>query len=50
MTYQETLDWMFSQLPMYQRQGETAFKKELTNIVEFTKELNYPEKNSNQFT
>jgi dihydrofolate synthase / folylpolyglutamate synthase len=40
MTYQETLDWM----PMYQRQGETAFKKELTNIVEFTKELNYPEK------
>ena len=27
MTYQETIDWMFSQLPMYQRQGKTAFKK-----------------------
>ena len=27
MTYQETLNWMFSQLPMYQRQGQTAFKK-----------------------
>ena len=35
MTYQETLDWMFSQLPMYQRQGKTAFKKDLTNISAF---------------
>ena len=44
MTYQETLDWMFSQLPMYQRQGEIAFKKDLTNILAFSKELNFPEK------
>ncbi len=44
MTYQETLDWMFSQLPMYQRQGKTAFKKDLTNILAFSKELNFPEK------
>jgi dihydrofolate synthase/folylpolyglutamate synthase len=43
MTYQETLDWMFSQLPMYQRQGKAAFKKDLTNILEFSKELNFPE-------
>ena len=35
MTYQETIDWMFSQLPMYQRQGKTAFKKDLTNISAF---------------
>ena len=39
MTYQETLNWMFSQLPMYQRQGKTAFKKDLTNILAFSKEL-----------
>ena len=35
MTYQETVDWMFSQLPMYQRQGKAAFKKDLTNIIAF---------------
>ena len=29
---------------MYQRQGSTAFKKDLTNILEFSKQLNYPEK------
>ena len=44
MTYQEALDWMFSQLPMYQRQGKSAFKKDLTNILAFSKELNYPER------
>ena len=44
MTYQEILDWMFSQLPMYQRQGKTAFKKDLTNILAFSKELDFPEK------
>ncbi len=44
MTYQETLDWMFSQLPMYQRQGKAAFKKDLTNILAFSKELGFPEK------
>lgn len=44
MNYQETLNWMFQQLPMYQRQGATAFKKDLTNILTFSKELNYPDK------
>ena len=42
MTYQETLDWMFSQLPMYQRQGQTAFKKDLTNILAFAEVLENP--------
>jgi len=42
MTYQETVDWMFSQLPMYQRQGQVAFKKDLTNILAFSKELGNP--------
>lgn len=37
MTYEETLDWMFAQLPMYQREGEVAFKKDLTNILAFQK-------------
>ncbi len=44
MNYEETLHWMFNQLPMYQRQGSTAFKKDLTNILAFSKELKNPEK------
>lgn len=43
MTYTETLHWMFEQLPMYQRQGKTAFKKDLTNTLAFTKKLENPE-------
>ena len=45
MTYQDTLNWMFSQLPMYQRQGKSAFKKDLSNTILLAKHLNYPEKN-----
>jgi dihydrofolate synthase/folylpolyglutamate synthase len=30
MNYQETTDWMFNQLPMYQLQGASAYK-DLTN-------------------
>ena len=33
MTYAETLDYLFTQLPMYQRQGGAALKKDLTNIT-----------------
>jgi dihydrofolate synthase/folylpolyglutamate synthase len=44
MTYQQTLDWMFTQLPMYQREGKTAFKKDLTNILAFSAALNFPER------
>jgi dihydrofolate synthase/folylpolyglutamate synthase len=44
MNYQETLDWMFSQLPMYQNLGKTAFKKDLTNSLLLSEHLNFPEK------
>lgn len=44
MTYQQTLDWMFAQLPMFQREGKTAFKKDLTNSIAFSKQLDFPEK------
>lgn len=44
MNYQETLNWMFAQLPMYQKEGKTAFKKDLTNIKAFSNHLNYPYK------
>ncbi|TNJ43823.1 bifunctional folylpolyglutamate synthase/dihydrofolate synthase [Tamlana fucoidanivorans] len=43
MTYQETVNWMFTQLPMYQRQGKSAFKKDLSNTINLAKHLNHPE-------
>jgi len=44
VTYQETLNWLFSKLPMYQRQGTVAFKKDLTNILALTTHLGHPHK------
>jgi len=45
MTYRDTLDWMFSQLPMYQRQGNSAFKKDLSNTLKLSEHLQFPERN-----
>ena len=44
MTYQDTLDWMFTQLPMYQKQGSSAFKKDLSNTLKLAEHLNFPER------
>lgn len=43
MNYKETTDWMFSQLPMFQMQGASAYKKDLTNTLLLVKHLNHPE-------
>lgn len=44
MTYTETLDWMFAQLPIYQQKGKAAFNGKLDTIRNFTAHLNHPEK------
>jgi dihydrofolate synthase/folylpolyglutamate synthase len=44
MNYTETLDWIFHRLPMYQKQGKTAFKPGLENIRALAKYLRNPEK------
>jgi len=44
MNYQETINWMFSQLPVYQTQGASAYKKDLTNTLLLAKHLNHPER------
>jgi dihydrofolate synthase/folylpolyglutamate synthase len=44
MNYQETLDWMFTQLPMYQTQGATAYREDITNTVLLANHLGNPEK------
>ncbi|MFN4761679.1 bifunctional folylpolyglutamate synthase/dihydrofolate synthase [Gillisia sp. Q332] len=43
--YSQTVEWMFQQLPMYQRIGADAFKKNLTNILGFSEKLNNPHLN-----
>jgi len=45
MPYQDTLNWMFSQLPMYQKQGKKAYKADLSNTLKLIKYLNFPEQN-----
>ena len=45
MNYQETINWMFNQLPMYQLQGASAYKKDLTNIHLLVNHLDNPQKN-----
>ncbi|WP_162126384.1 bifunctional folylpolyglutamate synthase/dihydrofolate synthase [Flavobacterium phycosphaerae] len=44
MNYKETLDWMFNKLPMYQTQGATAYRKDITNTVLLANHLENPER------
>ncbi len=44
MTYEQTLKWMFAQLPMYQQKGKIAFNAKLDTILKFVVHLNFPEK------
>ncbi|BDC99134.1 folylpolyglutamate synthase/dihydrofolate synthase family protein [Persicobacter psychrovividus] len=43
MNYKETLDFLYQQLPMFQRQGATAFKKDLTNTLNLCDALGNPQ-------
>jgi dihydrofolate synthase/folylpolyglutamate synthase len=45
MNYQDTLNWLFKQLPVYQHQGASAYKKDLTNTLLLVEYLDHPEKN-----
>ena len=42
MNYQQTLDYLFSRLPMYQKEGITAYKTDLGNIIAASKILGNP--------
>lgn len=44
MTYQETLDYLFNALPMFQRVGASAFKKDLSNTLDLCAHLGNPER------
>ncbi|MGE0635772.1 MAG: folylpolyglutamate synthase/dihydrofolate synthase family protein [Bacteroidia bacterium] len=43
MNYRETLNYLFSQLPMYQRIGHAAYKANLNNTIEICRILGNPE-------
>ncbi len=43
MDYQQTIDYLFTKLPMFSRIGAAAFKKDLTNTLRLCKELGNPE-------
>lgn len=43
MNYKETLAYLYKLLPMYQRVGVTAYKKDLTNIVSLLDFLDNPQ-------
>jgi len=44
MTYQQTLDYLFTKLPMYSRIGAAAFKADLTNTIALCEALGNPQK------
>jgi dihydrofolate synthase/folylpolyglutamate synthase len=42
MTYDETLRFLYSQLPMYQRQGNAAYKEDLSNTLVLDNYFEHP--------
>ena len=43
MNYNETLNWMFNKLPMYQRIGASAYKADMNNTIEIINYLGNPQ-------
>ncbi|MBK5269778.1 MAG: bifunctional folylpolyglutamate synthase/dihydrofolate synthase, partial [Bacteroidia bacterium] len=43
MNYQQTIDYLFSCLPLYSRIGAAAFKKDMTNTIQICEFLNNPQ-------
>lgn len=43
MNYQKTLDYLYTQLPMFTRVGASAFKKDLTNTIALCNKLDNPQ-------
>lgn len=45
MNYQQTIQYLYDSLPMFQRIGKSAFKKDLSNTLAFCARLKHPENN-----
>ena len=42
MNFSETIEFLYSRLPMYQRDGKSAYKKDLTNTIRLLEVLDNP--------
>ena len=42
MTYREAIDFLFSSLPMYQREGKAAYKANLDNTIRMDSYFGHP--------
>ena len=42
MTYKQTIEFLFTKLPMYQRKGEAAYKADMGNIIKISECLGNP--------
>lgn len=47
MTYEETIDWLYKQLPMFSRIGAAAYKEDLHNTITLCNSLDNPQLNFN---
>ena len=45
MNYQETTAYLFSQLPMFEKQGATGFKEGLANTLALDEHFGHPHRN-----
>src|ERR1700742_1944080 len=43
MDYQQTIDYLYSQLPLFTRVGPSAYKADLHNTIEFCRRLDNPQ-------
>ena len=43
MKYEEAVEWLYTQLPMYQRIGAAAYKEDLTNTIHLCNHFNNPQ-------
>lgn len=44
MTYEQTLDYLFTRLPMFSKQGISAYKKDLDNTIKLCNALGNPQR------
>ena len=42
MTYKDTITYLYNKLPIYQRVGAAAYKKDIGNIISASKKLHNP--------
>ena len=50
MTYKETCEYLYSQLPMFEQQGASGYKEGLENSVKLDEHFGFPHRNYRTIT